>query len=95
MGFSYMLTPVQLIGILFFIRVGEGIVGLPPFPLDWEGLQALLGEGPKAIAQVLSERIFVALGAWLLLATPISLLFYLFVFQSARFYQRENKKRFP
>ncbi|EIM75819.1 hypothetical protein A3SI_12269 [Nitritalea halalkaliphila LW7] len=90
MGFSYVLTPVQLLGILFFIRVGEGMMGLPPLPLDWEGLQVLLGEGPRAVFQVLSERIFVALGAWLLIAAPVSLLFYFLVYQGSRYFLRRR-----
>lgn len=65
---NYLLTPLQLLLILPFLRFGEWITQAPRFPITLEAGLALLSQGVIAAVGVLAGAIVHATLGWLLLA---------------------------
>ncbi len=84
---SYILTPVQLLVIIPFVRVGEYIHGADPYPLHLEQLKASFSEGFMEMFAVFSGRALMAVSGWALIATPICLLLYILLYQMAKWRQ--------
>lgn len=81
---SYILTPIQLLVIIPFVRVGEQLYGADPYPFDLDHLNASFSEGFMEMFSLFSGRIMMAISGWLLIATPLCLLFYILIFQVAK-----------
>jgi uncharacterized protein (DUF2062 family) len=65
---NYLLTPVQLLLIIPFLRLGEAITGAPRFPITLDSGLALLSNGVLDAVRVLAVAIVHASLAWLLVA---------------------------
>jgi uncharacterized protein (DUF2062 family) len=74
---NYLLTPLQLLLIIPQLRLGEWLVGAPPFPVTLESGLALLSHGVVDAVRVLSTAIFHATLGWLAAAPPLTVLLYL------------------
>jgi uncharacterized protein (DUF2062 family) len=73
---NYLLTPVQLALIIPQLRLGEWLVGAPPFPVTLESGLALLTQGAIEAARVLAVAILHAALAWTVLAPVVALLLF-------------------
>lgn len=89
---SYLLTPVQLLCMIPFLRIGETIYGVDPYPLDIDQLQASFSEGILEMLSLFSGRMLLAILGWLIVATPICLILYVILFKLAKIRKR-NKLR--
>ncbi|MFD2202845.1 DUF2062 domain-containing protein [Shivajiella indica] len=78
---SYILTPVQIFGIVVFLRTGEFFLGLEPLGLDLQSIKEILSAGFIRTLQVLSGSFMTAIFGWVLIALPFSLFLYIFLFQ--------------
>lgn len=65
---NYLLTPLQLLLIVPFLRVGEWLTRSPRFPITLESGLALLSNGVIAAIEVLAGAIVNATLAWIVLA---------------------------
>jgi uncharacterized protein (DUF2062 family) len=65
---NYLLTPVQLLLIIPFLRVGEHVVGAPRFEVTLESGLALLSRGVVNAVRILWDAIVHATLGWLVLA---------------------------
>jgi uncharacterized protein (DUF2062 family) len=68
---NYLLTPLQLLLIIPQLRLGETLVGAPPFPVTLESGLALIASGPGHALRTLSTAMLHATLAWLLVAPPL------------------------
>ena len=74
----YAMTPVQLLLIIPFVRVGEHVVGAEPQPLTIGEGMALLGEGIVHAVTVLWSAIVHAVVGWVVIGPiAIALCYYL------------------
>jgi uncharacterized protein (DUF2062 family) len=73
---NYLLTPLQLLLIIPQLRLGEWLVGAPPFPITLESGLAMLAEGVLPAVRTLSTAILHATLAWLVLAPLLVLILY-------------------
>ncbi len=73
---NYLLTPLQLLLIIPQLRLGEWIVGAPPFPITLESGLAMLADGVWNAVRTLSTAILHATLAWLAVAPLLVLLLY-------------------
>jgi uncharacterized protein (DUF2062 family) len=89
---SYLLTPLQLLSIIPFVRVGEFVHGAEKYPLTIEQLQASIAGGFTEMIAVFSSRIMMAISGWALIATPICLILYIVLYQTARWRQLSKIK---
>lgn len=81
---SYALTPIQFLLLIPFIRIGEFVLGFQPMALDLSTLKASFSSGLFETLSVFSGRLALAVGAWILVALPISVLLYIILFQIFR-----------
>jgi uncharacterized protein (DUF2062 family) len=65
---NYLLTPVQLLLIIPFLRLGERVTGAPRFAITLESGLALLSHGVVDAVRILWTAIVHATVGWLLLA---------------------------
>jgi uncharacterized protein (DUF2062 family) len=79
---NYLLTPVQLLLIIPFLRLGELISGAPRFKVTLESGLALLSRGVVNAVRVLWDAIVHATLGWLVLAPLAAVILYL-MFRSA------------
>jgi uncharacterized protein (DUF2062 family) len=63
----YAMTPVQILLIIPFVRVGEWLVGAPPQPLSISESLALIEQGALNAAIVLWDATWHAMLGWLLI----------------------------
>jgi len=77
---NYLLTPVQLLLIIPFLRLGERITGAPRFAITLESGLALLSRGVVDAVRILWSAIVHATLGWLLLA-PLAAAALYFVFE--------------
>ncbi|MBW3469687.1 DUF2062 domain-containing protein [Arthrospiribacter ruber] len=87
MSVSYLLTPVQLVGIIPFIRIGEFMVGAKPYPIDLDQLNTTFSSGILELITEFSSRLAMGVIGWFIVATPLCLGLYLLFFQAARWKQ--------
>jgi len=66
------MTPVQIVLIIPFVRLGEHLVAVPPQPLSVEAGMALIASGAAHAIVVLRDAIAHAVLGWLLLG-PIAI----------------------
>ncbi|HVF17807.1 MAG TPA: DUF2062 domain-containing protein [Steroidobacteraceae bacterium] len=64
----YAATPIQLLLIIPFVRLGEHLVGVPPQPLSISSGLALIDQGVIAAVTTLWDAIVHAVLGWLLIA---------------------------
>ncbi|RPA67790.1 DUF2062 domain-containing protein [Cyclobacteriaceae bacterium YHN15] len=81
---SYVLTPLQFLFLIPFIRIGEFVLGYQPMVMDLSTLKALFSTGLFETLSVFSGRLALAVGAWILVALPVSVLLYIILFQIFR-----------
>ena len=74
---NYLLTPLQLLLIIPQLRLGEWLVGAPPFPITLESGLDMLAQGVLPAVRVLSTAILHATLGWLAVAPILTLLLYL------------------
>ena len=72
----YAMTPVQILLIIPFVRVGEWLVGAPPQPLSISDSMALIKQGALHAAIVLWSATVHAMLGWLLIGPAAILLCY-------------------
>jgi uncharacterized protein (DUF2062 family) len=77
---NYLLTPVQLLLIIPFLRFGEKLAGAPRYPVTLESGLALLSHGILEAVRILRDAIVHATVGWLVLA-PLSAAILYFVFR--------------
>ena len=73
---NYLLTPVQLILIIPWLRFGEALTQSPRFPITLESGLALLSRGVIDAVVVLGTAILHATVGWLVLAPLIAFVLY-------------------
>lgn len=73
---NYLLTPLQLLLIIPFLRFGEWLVQAPRFPITLDSGLALLSEGAIRAVTVLATAIVHATLAWIVLAPLAALALY-------------------
>jgi hypothetical protein len=73
---NYLLTPVQLLLIIPFLRFGELLTGAPRFPVTLDSGLALLANGVPDAVRVLGVAIAHASLGWLLVAPPLALVLF-------------------
>ncbi len=81
---SYALTPLQFLFLIPFIRIGESVFGYQPIPIELSMLKESFSEGLFETISVFSGRLVLAVGAWVLVALPVSILVYIILFQIFR-----------
>lgn len=81
---SYTSTPLQFLLLIPFIRIGEFVFGYQPMALDLSTLKTSFSTGLLETLSVFSGRLALAVGAWILVALPISVLLYIILFQVFR-----------
>jgi uncharacterized protein (DUF2062 family) len=69
---NYALSPLQLLLIIPFVRLGEKLTGAAPFPITISGGLELLSQGVLRAIEVLWDAIVHAALAWILIA-PIAI----------------------
>lgn len=65
---NYLLTPLQLLLIIPFLRFGEWLAGARPFPVTLESGMALLAQGALDAVRILAVAIVHATVGWLVIA---------------------------
>ena len=65
---NYLLTPLQLLLIVPFLRFGERLVNAPPFPVTLESTLALLSHGAMHAISILATAIAHATLGWIVVA---------------------------
>jgi uncharacterized protein (DUF2062 family) len=73
---NYLLTPLQLLLIIPFLRFGEWLVQAPRFPITLESGLTLLSQGAIHAIQVLATAIVHATLGWIVLAPLAALALY-------------------
>lgn len=81
MAVSYLLTPVQILLIIPFARLGEFLFGFETLGMDLESLQKAYADGIIEAFSQYSGRLALAVGGWLILAIPVGILVYVLFFQ--------------
>lgn len=81
---SYALTPLQFLFIIPFMRIGEFVFGYQPMPMELSTLKDSFSTSLFETLCVFSGRLVLALGAWVLVALPVSILVYIILFQIFR-----------
>lgn len=81
---SYLLTPVQLLLIIPFARVGEYLFGYEPLGMDLSTLQSAFSDGIWSAFSQYSGRLVLAVGGWVIVAVPITVMIYILMFQVFR-----------
>lgn len=89
-SFSYLLTPVQLLCMIPFLRLGEKLWGVEHYPLDIEKIRSSFSDGILEMLSLFSGKILLAVLGWLVIATPICLIFYIFLIQLAKMKKRKK-----
>ena len=74
---NYLLSPVQLLLIIPFVRLGESLTGAPPFPITIAGGLELLAAGVLPAIRILWDAILHAALGWGLVAPPAILILFL------------------
>jgi uncharacterized protein (DUF2062 family) len=73
---NYLLTPVQLLLIIPFLRFGERLTGAPRYPVTLESGLALMSHGVVNAVRILSGAIVHATFGWLVLAPVAACVLY-------------------
>lgn len=73
---NYLLTPVQLLLIIPFLRVGEHLAGAPRFAVTLESGLGLLSRGVLDAVRVLWDAIVHATLGWMVLGAPGAVLLF-------------------
>lgn len=73
---NYLLTPLQLVLIIPWLRFGEMLAGAPRFPVTLDSGLALLSHGAINAIQVLGLAILHATFGWLVLAPVLAFVLY-------------------
>jgi uncharacterized protein (DUF2062 family) len=73
---NYLVSPLQLLLIIPFVRVGEHLLGAAPQPLSISAGFALLSQGALFAIRVLWDAIIHAAIGWALLGPPLIYLLY-------------------
>jgi len=68
---NYLLTPLQLLLIIPFLRFGEMLTRAPRFPVTLESGLALLSHGALEAVAILAVAIMHATLGWMVLAPPL------------------------
>jgi uncharacterized protein (DUF2062 family) len=89
---SYIMTPVQILLVIPFARVGEFLFGYESIGMDLESLQIAFSEGIVAALYQYSGRFVLAIGGWAIVSIPISIIIYIVLFQLFRA-MRQIRKR--
>ena len=89
---SYILTPVQILLILPFARVGEYLFGFEKLGMDLESLQNAYAEGILEAFSQYSGRLVLAIGGWAIISAPMAVLVYILFFQVFRAIRSARKK---
>jgi uncharacterized protein (DUF2062 family) len=77
----FLMTPVQLLLIIPFVRVGEWVLGLAPQPLSIRDGLALIAQGAVNAVAVLWDAILHAMLGWALLGPALFAVVYLILTQ--------------
>jgi uncharacterized protein (DUF2062 family) len=85
---SYALTPLLFLLLIPFIRIGEFVFGYQPMAMDVSTLKASFSSGLFETLSVFSGRLVLAVGVWVLVALPVSILVYIILFQIFRKFKR-------
>ncbi|MCS4433504.1 DUF2062 domain-containing protein [Aquiflexum gelatinilyticum] len=88
---SYVLTPAQILLIIPFARLGEFLFGFETLGMDMESLQNAYTEGFFAVISKYSGRLILAVGSWLIIAVPVAVFLYIFLFQVFRAIKSSRK----
>jgi uncharacterized protein (DUF2062 family) len=89
---SYILTPVQILLIIPFARLGEYSFGYENLGMDLHALQIAFSEGIWSAISQYSGRLILAVGGWFMLAIPVSVLIYIILFQIFRAFRNIRRK---
>ncbi len=73
---NYLVSPLQLVLIIPFVRVGEHLLGATPQPLTISAGLALLSQGVLHAIRTLSDAIVHAAIGWMLLGPPLIYILY-------------------
>ena len=73
---NYLVSPLQLLLIIPFVRVGEWLLRAPRQPLSISAGLALLGQGVLNAVHVLWDAIVHAAVGWILLGPPLIYILY-------------------
>jgi uncharacterized protein (DUF2062 family) len=76
----YAMTPVQILLIIPFVRVGEHLVGAAPQPLSISGGRELIAQGALRAVAVLWDAIVHAVIGWIAIG-PIAIVLCYFIFR--------------
>lgn len=68
---NYLMSPLQLLLIIPFVRVGEWVLGAPRQPLNLAAGFALISHGALHAVRMLSHAIVHAATAWVLIGPPL------------------------
>jgi uncharacterized protein (DUF2062 family) len=91
LAISYILTPVQILLIIPFARIGELLFGIETLEMDLETLQKAYAEGFFVVISKYSGRLILAVGSWLIIAVPVAVFLYIFLFQVFRAIKSSRK----
>lgn len=89
----FLMTPVQLLLIIPFVRVGEWVLGKAPQPLSISDGLALIAQGAFNAVAVLWDAILHAMLGWVLLGPALLVLAYLVLAQVLKSTQHRLFKR--
>lgn len=89
----FLMTPVQLLLIIPFVRVGEWVLGKAPQPLSISDGLALIAQGAFNAIAVLWDAILHAMLGWVLLGPALLVLAYLVLAQVLKSTQHRLFKR--
>jgi uncharacterized protein (DUF2062 family) len=78
---SYILTPVQILLIIPFARVGEFLFGYHTLGMDIESLQRAFSDGILTAFSQYSGRLILAVGGWAIVSIPLAVVVYIVLFQ--------------
>lgn len=84
----FLMTPVQLLLIIPFVRVGEWVLGRAPQPLSISEGLALIAQGAVNAVAVLWDAILHAMLGWLLLGPVLLAVVYVVLAQALKSTQR-------
>ena len=92
LALSYILTPVQILLIIPFARIGELLLGIESLGMDLETLQSAYAEGFLVVVSKYSGRLILAIGSWILIAVPVAVFLYILLFQIFRAIKSSRKR---
>ncbi len=91
LALSYLAWPLQILLIIPFLRLGEWIWEMPPFPLSLEKLQASFEASFLGAINEFWEANLCAAGGWLIVMVPVGLALYTILLPVFKYFLNRQK----